>query len=374
MHQLVKEVISIFEEEASNEDIELQYTLLTPIDSQWIGAPITTRRILIKLLSAAIHDIPRGSIGLELKAECNDSIKACFSIKDGSFGLSEAFHEQLVLARDMASELGGTVELDDTCPNGTHLRIELNFEIGGPIIPDGTPHKQAVRQLLKDRRALVADDLDFNRYINSEILSRMGAQVDTAQDGHDALQRLKTQHYDLALLDIDMPGLSGIDVVKQYRRHQQAQSTKFIALSAHASGEMERACITAGFKYFIHKPLTQQKITAQLAETFNQSKQTTDTSLLEYLAQQSPSALEQLKARQKKAFELELKSLKQHHEAGNIAGQRRAAHKLIGVASIQRDPKILTLLEKISAALKSAESSDSISKTIDQLSEQILSQ
>ncbi len=374
VHQLIQEVITIFEAEASNKDIELQYKLINPVDSLWIGAPIATRRILIRLLSSAIHDISRGSIRLELEAKYADTVKACFSITDGNIGLSDTLHQQLVLARDMASELGGTVELDNSCPNGTRLRLTLYFEVGDLVDPATTPRRQAVRKLLQNRRALVADDLDFNRYINTEILSRMGADVVTAQDGTEALQQLQSEQHDLALLDIDMPGLSGIEVVQQYLSSKPSRPTQFIALSAHATGEMEHACIAAGFKYFIHKPLTQKKITAQLAETFNLTEQPNDTSLLEYLAQDSPTALEQLKARQQKAFQLELQTLKKQHADNDVAGQRRAVHKLTGVASIQRDPLIIELLEQLSAGLKAQASPHSIAGLIHQLSDQIENQ
>ena len=374
VRQLIKEVISIYETEAHNKGLNLDYTLRDPVDTLWVGSPTATRRILIKLLSAALQDTDSEAVRLELKAKYNNSIKACFSITDGNLGLSQKFHEQLVLARDMASEVGGTVELDDNCPSGTHLRLHLNFEIGDPIAPNARPRKQAVRKLLQNRRALVADDLDFNRYINSEILSRMGAKVDTADDGQSALEQLKSTHYDLALLDIDMPGLTGIDAVQQYLSGKPAKHTEFIALSAHATSEMEQACINAGFKLFIHKPLTQQKITAQLAETFNRSKEPTDTSLLEYLARDSPSALEQLKTRQQKAYQLELTALQKHHDANDIAVQRRSVHKLIGVASIQRDPEIIGILEKLSTELKASPPPNSIGDLINQLSDALTNQ
>lgn len=372
--QLIQEVISIHESEAFRKGLKLRHKLAKPIDSLWIGAPIATRQILIKLLSSAINESTNGSVCLELNASSGDSIEACFSITLRSVGLSKEFHQQLVLTRDMASELGGTVELDDHCINSTELRLSLHFECGALINPKSAPKKQAYHKILQDRSALVADDLEFNRYINSEVLSRMGASVDMAQDGHQTLKQLQKKHYDLALLDINMPGLSGIDVVQQYKQGQASKPPQFIALSAHATEEMEHACLKAGFKYFIHKPLTLAKITKLLANTFPRSSEIPDSSLLEYLANNSQTTLERLKTRQQHAFQTELEKLKKHHASGDITRQRRSVHKLTGIASIRGIPRVLELLESLSLNLKSDSRSDRIAEQVNELSDLITNQ
>lgn len=66
-------------------------------------------------------------------------------------------------------------------------------------------------------RILVADDEESMRWVLSKALKRKGFSVDLAKDGDEALRMIQTSHYDMAILDIKMPGLSGLDLLDQIR-------------------------------------------------------------------------------------------------------------------------------------------------------------
>ena len=93
--------------------------------------------------------------------------------------------------------------------------------------------------------------MDFNRYINKALLQQMGATVHEATDGIGAQLALETMYFDFAILDINMPGFSGIEVVQKVLAYDKPLQPEFVALSAHATPEMQAACLAAGFGRFI---------------------------------------------------------------------------------------------------------------------------
>ncbi len=110
---------------------------------------------------------------------------------------------------------------------------------------------------LEDRVAqvLIADDALLNRRVGRRLLERCGHQVAEVADGAAALDALCKGNYDYALLDIEMPHLSGLEVARQYRAGTPPKPTFLVAVSGHATLESRLACEQAGFDAVLPKPL-----------------------------------------------------------------------------------------------------------------------
>ena len=109
--------------------------------------------------------------------------------------------------------------------------------------------------ILKGKRILMADDEHFNLILGSKYFSDLGAEVVEVRDGLLALESFETAKYDLALIDINMPNLSGIEVAKKIReieKNQGSQPTPLIAFTADDDKVRVREILKAGFDdYFI---------------------------------------------------------------------------------------------------------------------------
>ena len=104
---------------------------------------------------------------------------------------------------------------------------------------------------------LVADDNKVNRMVLSKILERAGCRVSLAVDGEQALDALNTGIFDVALLDVNMPTMSGIEAVKMYRFCTDDENRiPIFALTADATQEMKRSCEEAGFDGHLTKPIS----------------------------------------------------------------------------------------------------------------------
>jgi len=114
---------------------------------------------------------------------------------------------------------------------------------------------------------LVVDDDEINRKVAGLFLLRMGWKTDQAASAYEALEKLKTTEYACVLLDISMPGMSGIELCQQLRKDTRWQDLQLIAYTAHAMNDEQQAILQAGFDAIVIKPLTRDSLEAALASS-----------------------------------------------------------------------------------------------------------
>jgi two-component system sensor histidine kinase RpfC len=117
-------------------------------------------------------------------------------------------------------------------------------------------------------RLLVADDQPANLTVLCRLLEKAGHQAQTVESGEDVLAALEDGHFDGVIIDLHMPGVSGLDVLKQVRVMEAGaqQLTPFIVLSADATAATVRACEQAGARAFLTKPVVVARLLDALAD------------------------------------------------------------------------------------------------------------
>ncbi|MGD0336359.1 MAG: response regulator [Candidatus Omnitrophota bacterium] len=110
----------------------------------------------------------------------------------------------------------------------------------------------------KPRILVVDDEEDVRDRLGKILSSRIDCEVEKACDGKEALEKLKAKFFDLVVLDIKMPGLSGIDVINEAVKF--TPETKILAISAYDSQDIAGQALKAGAVDFLHKPQTSQGI------------------------------------------------------------------------------------------------------------------
>jgi len=114
------------------------------------------------------------------------------------------------------------------------------------------------------KRLLIADDKLEGRELVRAVLERSGYSIYEAADGLEALRAARQIHPDLIVLDLNMPGMDGFDVVKELRRDPDFRATPVLALTASAmQGDRERA-LAAGFNEYISKPIGPRQLRAEV--------------------------------------------------------------------------------------------------------------
>ncbi len=122
-------------------------------------------------------------------------------------------------------------------------------------------------------RILVAEDNRTNQKVVSKILERAGHHVQMAKDGEQALEAMESGGFDLVLMDVNMPNMSGLEVAKFYRfAHLGEQHLPIIALTADATEESRRLCSQAGMDAHITKPVEAAKLLALIDSMIPQDR------------------------------------------------------------------------------------------------------
>jgi len=114
-------------------------------------------------------------------------------------------------------------------------------------------------------RMLVADDNAANRKILQVMLHKMGAELTMCEDGDAALQAWVPEAFDLLLLDINMPAISGTDVISQIRRTEQEWAlprVPAVAVTANTNSEQRASYFQAGFDACVGKPFTTRSLSS----------------------------------------------------------------------------------------------------------------
>ena len=115
---------------------------------------------------------------------------------------------------------------------------------------------------------LVAEDNNINRDVLRQMLQLLGCRVDVVVNGREAVEAVRGRRYDVVLMDVQMPGMDGLEATMAIRRAEAGGSRRVpvVALTAHAlEGQRER-CLAAGMDDFLTKPLTLEALTVALAD------------------------------------------------------------------------------------------------------------
>ncbi len=136
-------------------------------------------------------------------------------------------------------------------------------------VPAGTAPNPAVRSTRRKLHILVADDNDINRRVVRKILERSGHQATVVDDGLQAMDAMESTTFDLVLMDVNMPGMNGLEATKLYRiAMPPTPRLPILALTADATAETERNCIQAGMDGCITKPITPARLIARIDALF----------------------------------------------------------------------------------------------------------
>ncbi|MFV8781774.1 response regulator [Microbulbifer sp. SA54] len=112
-------------------------------------------------------------------------------------------------------------------------------------------------------RVLVVDDYEANRLLMNELLRAQNVETQTAASGEEALKLWRNQHFDMIFMDIQMPGMDGIETTNLIRAEETGRRTPVIALTAHVGTEEKSRLLSAGLDDYLSKPIGE----VQLAHT-----------------------------------------------------------------------------------------------------------
>ncbi|UOQ96430.1 PAS domain-containing protein [Hymenobacter sp. 5317J-9] len=278
---------------AAEKSLHLEIELPAPTGPRVLGDAYRLHQVLLNLLSNAIKFTERGSVqlGARVLHETAQELLLRFWVQDTGIGIApdqqahifEAFAQAsaetslrfggtglgLAISRQLVEQMGGSLQLYSEPGLGTTFSFQLVLPRAteGPALQTPAP-AEASYEGLRGLRVLLAEDNPVNQRIAVAVLEHWGVQVQAVGNGLDALAQLLKYSFDVALLDIRMPGLSGVQVTQALRRHPDPAraNVPIIALTANAFEADRAAYLAAGMNACLTKPYEEAALCQLLLE------------------------------------------------------------------------------------------------------------
>lgn len=178
----------------------------------------------------------------------------------------------LALVRQLVGDHRGTVQAQsDGEGRGSTFVVRIPAIEAEALAP--SPGDISVRQTGDGCRVLIVDDQEDVRETSALLLRGEGHDVSAAATGEEALQAILADHFDVALVDIGLPGLDGYEVARRIRGGGDASAIRLIALTGYGQPNDVEAAAEAGFDLHMVKPVDPDRLVAHLSELAGANKQ-----------------------------------------------------------------------------------------------------
>ena len=259
------------------------------------------RQILVNLLSNAIKFTESGRVCLEVgrTRQDGDVAEMHFSVRDTGIGIPESEQARIfdafeqvesgrgrrfggtglgtTIAKALTELLGGRIGLESRAGSGSHFWLDVPFLLAEQQAQDDSAMASNIiafadpfvrhRARVRPMRILVADDQAANLMVLRRLLEKAGHRPQIVDDGDDVLTAIEHHAFDAVIIDLHMPGMSGVEIMKQSRFMEAGRKrTPFIVLTADATSDAKLECERAGAHAFMTKPVIVEKLLEKLAE------------------------------------------------------------------------------------------------------------
>ena len=295
---VLSDVINLFEATAQQKSLKLHLSLGDRIPQYVMGDDVRLRQIFSNLVGNAIKFTQRGEIVLcvEFLNSSNQMTNLRFEVRDTGIGIPIDKHEKIFelfmqessqtgrkfggtglglgICRHLVSMMHGQIGLVSDIGVGSTFWLEIPFDAVPDVYDVKAIHSSTfdLERISEDgrRKVLVAEDSPVNQEVIRGMLEFLGHEVDVACDGETALSMMRTNVYDLVLMDIQMPDIDGVEVMNRYRGDLDECSVPIVAITANAlMGDAEKY-IDLGMDGYISKPFELRDIESKLRDFFLQ--------------------------------------------------------------------------------------------------------
>jgi PAS domain S-box-containing protein len=292
VRDLISNIKQATKQKASEKNIQLKLMVDDDIPEIVTGDPVRLGQILTNLVSNAVKFTSKGSVTICTTLISTNSSKTTinFEVKDTGIGIpkdkQESIFESFTQASsDTTRKYGGTglgltitrrllelqgsgIHLKSAEGEGSVFSFDLNFGSSTRKISKSKTFHKMFKESLKGTRVLIAEDNQINVVLAKEFFRRWDVDCDVAENGIIALQLVKTNDYDLVLMDLQMPEMDGYETTEQIRKLNgtRYQDLPIIALTASAMLNIQDKAFVIGMNDYISKPFNPDELYSKIKQ------------------------------------------------------------------------------------------------------------
>jgi len=293
LHALLAHIAALLRPRAEGKGLELRLDIAPGLPDGVLGDRKRLEQGLINLVGNAIKFTPRGSVRLRAARDAAREHGVLFEVIDTGIGIApsklelifEPFAQAdgsvtrlyggtglgLAITRSVATLMGGSVQVQSAPGVGSTFSLRL------PLPPAALPSAEAPAPAEaaaavgagRPLEVLLAEDNDVNVYLFRAMLQGQNIELSVAPNGATALELLRQRRYDLAFIDVQMPGMDGLTVtraLRQLERERGRARTPVVALTANAYAADVQASLDAGCDRHVAKPFSRAQLLDALVQ------------------------------------------------------------------------------------------------------------
>ncbi|PIP89359.1 MAG: hypothetical protein COV38_14720 [Bdellovibrionales bacterium CG11_big_fil_rev_8_21_14_0_20_38_13] len=277
----IKNTTDLFAYKARQKNISIKYYIDPNIPEYIVQDEARIYQVLFNIIGNAVKFTPSGQITINVK-KLSKHLE--FKISDTGIGIPKDKHKTifesftqlnpgyhsdtygtglgLSISKSILELMGGDIEIESEIGKGATFtfKISTSSKSDGPTI---ATQQQVITQKIDvtQMKVLIVEDNPINLKLIATILDKIGVQIDTAEDGLVAVEKIKANSYHLVFMDVQMPKLDGKSATKRIRAIEGHESLPYIiALTANVTNEHKEECLASGMDDFLPKPIRVQVI------------------------------------------------------------------------------------------------------------------
>ena len=279
-------MLHLFETKIQEKNLELIKEYDEKIPEILLGDPVRLHQIILNLVSNAVKFTSHGKIivAATLLSEDDENVSIEFAITDTGIGIAENkigkifenFQQAssdtsriyggtglgLAIVKQLVSSQGGSIDVQSKVGEGSRFSFVLSFKKTKAAV-DIEPVIMEIGAENKNLKILVVEDIALNQLLMKTLLDDFGFERDIAANGRIAIEKLKSQSYDLILMDLQMPEMNGFEAT-EYIRNVMNSQIPIIALTADVTTVDLAKCKTVGMNDYIAKPVDERLLYSKI--------------------------------------------------------------------------------------------------------------
>ncbi len=293
---VVDDVLSLLSEQAHRKGLVLTSDIAANLPQALNGNPTRLRQILLNLVGNALKFTEHGLVSISIQANKYKNTILDFRISDTGIGIRPEVQQRLfqpfiqadsshtrrfggtglglAIVKQLVELMGGCIAVQSELGHGSSFSFSLTFEPAtAPVLSalednlQQSKRIQSLRSSWQGTRILLAEDTLTNQEVMKAMLYGFGCEVDIVQNGQQALDVLKNSHYDLVLMDCQMPEMDGFEATRLFRHYETEQGlprVPVVAVTASVLNDERAACLACGMDDVLAKPFKRKELATTL--------------------------------------------------------------------------------------------------------------